>query len=46
VALGADLAGALAGLVLPVVMMRSLSLAPVPDPSSGLGEFLGALVLS
>src|SRR5579859_2085440 len=45
VGVGADLAGALVGLVLPVVMMRSLSLAPVPDPSSGLGEFLGALVI-
>jgi len=32
------LAGTLAGLVLPVVMTRSLSLAPVPDPSSGSGS--------
>src|SRR5215472_3117583 len=38
VGLDAVLAGALAGLVLPGFMMRSLSLAPVPDPSSGLGK--------
>src|SRR5215471_17866457 len=43
VAFGAGLAGALARLVLPLFMTRSLSLAPVPVSHSSLGDFCGAL---
>src|SRR5499427_6902533 len=43
VGLAAGLAGALARLVLPLFMTRSLSLAPVPVPHSSLGDCCGAL---